>query len=140
MGFFCLFVCLFFLFTTAPVAYGSSWARGQIGASAEACAIATATVMLDLSCICDLCHSLRQSWILNPLSEATDQTHILVDTMLGSLPAEPPWELFFVFCFFFNGCICRLHCYGNAGSFNLLSQARDRTCTSAGTQVTAVRF
>jgi len=34
----------------------------------------------DLSRICDLYHSLWQPWILNPLSEARDQTCILMDT------------------------------------------------------------
>ena len=47
----------FFLFTAAPAPYGSSWARGQIGAASEA--YATATVQSDLSQICDLCHNLR---------------------------------------------------------------------------------
>ena len=32
------------------------------------------------------------AWILNPLSEARDQTRIAMDTMLGSLTAEPHWE------------------------------------------------
>ena len=45
-----------------PSAYGSSWARGQIGAAAKAYATATATP--DLSCICDLHHSLWQHQIL----------------------------------------------------------------------------
>ena len=45
---------LFFLFfKAASVAYGSSWARGRIRAAAEACI--TATAILDLSHICDLC-------------------------------------------------------------------------------------
>ena len=35
-------------------------------------AYTTATAMLDLSHICDLHHSSRQCWILNPLSEARD--------------------------------------------------------------------
>ena len=48
---------------------------------------------LDLSYIFDLCRSLWQCQILNPLSEAQDQTHILVDTMSGSQLAEPQWEL-----------------------------------------------
>ena len=43
-----------------------------------------ATAALDLSGICDLHHSSRQHQILNPLSEARDQTHTLVDTMSGS--------------------------------------------------------
>ena len=33
-----------------------------------------------LSCIFDLCHSLWHRWILNPRSEARDQTHILLGT------------------------------------------------------------
>ena len=36
--------------------------------------------MPDPSCVCNLHHSLRQWQILNPLSEAKDQTHILMDT------------------------------------------------------------
>ena len=48
----------------------------------------TATAMWDLSCICDPCHSLRQCCILNPLSEARDRTHILMDTVSGSEPTE----------------------------------------------------
>ena len=39
---------------------------------------ATATAMQDMSRICELHHSSGQHWILNPLSEARDQTHILV--------------------------------------------------------------
>ena len=47
-------------------------------------AYATATPTLDPCLICDLCCSLLQWWILNALSEARDQTRILMDTMLGS--------------------------------------------------------
>ena len=61
-----LFICLFFLFRATAVAYGSSRARGQIRAAAAA----TATAMPDLSRVCNLCHSLRQCHILNPLSTA----------------------------------------------------------------------
>ena len=43
-------------------------------------AYTTATATRDLSCIWDLHHSLRQRWILNPLSEARNQTSILMDT------------------------------------------------------------
>ena len=39
---------------------------------------ATATVTRDLGCTCDLHHSSRQSWIINPLREARDS--ILIDT------------------------------------------------------------
>ena len=34
--------------------------------------------MPNLSLICDLCLSLKQCWIFNPLSEARDQTYILM--------------------------------------------------------------
>ena len=40
----------------------------------------TATIMWDPSLICDLHHSSQQGWILNPLSEARNRTHILMDT------------------------------------------------------------
>ena len=55
---------------------------GQIGAVATASAMATITP--DASLPCDLPCSLWQSWILNPLSEARDRTHILTETMSGS--------------------------------------------------------
>ena len=42
-------------------------------------AYATATAMLDPSCICDLRCSLQQCWILSPLSKAMDQTHVLME-------------------------------------------------------------
>ena len=43
----------------------------------------TATAMRDQRCICDLHHSsFFLFFILNPLSEARDQTRILVDTVL----------------------------------------------------------
>ena len=47
-------------------------------------AYATATAMLDPSCLYNLYHSLQQHRILNTLSEARDQTWFLMDTMLGS--------------------------------------------------------
>ena len=45
----------------------------------------TATATPDRSLIYDLCRNLRQCQILNPLSEARDQTRILTDTVSGSL-------------------------------------------------------
>ena len=42
-------------------------------------AYTTATAALDPSCICDLCCSLQQHWIPNPLSEARDQPRVLMD-------------------------------------------------------------
>ena len=43
-------------------------------------AYGTVTATPDLSCACDLCCSLQQHWILNPLSKARDRTRILMDT------------------------------------------------------------
>ena len=40
----------------------------------------TATAMWDPSYLCNLYRSLWQCWILNPLTEARDGTHILMDT------------------------------------------------------------
>ena len=74
-----IFFFFFFFFT----AYGSSWARGWIGAAVAT--YATATAMQDLSYIYDLCHSLWQHQILNPLSKARDWTWILM-TLCGFLP------------------------------------------------------
>ena len=71
------------LFMATPATYGSSQARGQMGAAFKA----TVTATLDLSCICNLCHSL----ILNLLSEARDW--ILMETTLGPSTAEPQGEL-----------------------------------------------
>ena len=42
-------------------------------------AYATATATLDLSCICNPHHSSQQHRILNPLIEARDRTHVLMD-------------------------------------------------------------
>jgi len=42
----------------------------------------TATATSDLSCICDLCRSLWQHCILNPLCKAGDRTCILMDSLV----------------------------------------------------------
>ena len=63
----------FFLLMAVPVAYGSSQARGQIRVVAEAYSTATATP--DLSYIYVLCQSLQPHQIVNPLSQARDQTY-----------------------------------------------------------------
>ena len=39
----------------------------------------TATARQDSSHICNLHHSSQQGWILEPLSEARDQLHVLMD-------------------------------------------------------------
>ena len=73
--FFFFFFCHVF-FRGTPVAYGSSQARGRIGTVDTGLHHSTP----DLSCICDLHHSSWQCRTLNPLIEARDQTHILLDT------------------------------------------------------------
>ena len=55
-------------------------------------ACATATVTPDLSHICNLHHSSWQCQILNPLSGARDQTHLIMDTS-QICSAEPQQEL-----------------------------------------------
>ena len=62
-----LYILFIFLFRAALAAYGVSQARGPIRAVAAA-------ARQDPSCICDLHHSSRPRWILNPLIEARDQT------------------------------------------------------------------
>ena len=53
----------------------------RIGAESEMQlpAYTTATATQYLSYVCDLHRISRQCWILNPLSEARDATHILMD-------------------------------------------------------------
>ena len=47
-------------------------------------AYTTDTATRDPNPICDLCLSLWQHWILNPLSRGRTRTPILMDTVLGS--------------------------------------------------------
>ena len=58
----------------------------RLGVKSELQLLAYATSMAaeDPSRICDLCCSLQQHRILNPLSEAMDGTHMLKDAMAGS--------------------------------------------------------
>ena len=57
---------------------GSPQATGQIGATAAG--LPHSHSKGDPSCICNLHCSSRQHQISNPLSEARDQTHVLMDT------------------------------------------------------------
>ena len=78
---FCWLFCfvLFFLpFRAAPAAYGSSKARGQIGAVTVGLGHSHSNMESKL-CL-DLCCSSPQCQILNSLSEARDWTCVLVDT------------------------------------------------------------
>ena len=79
-GFFhcCCFACFLFLMA-APVAYGSSQARGWTGAAAARLHHSHSNTG---SSTCT--GTLQQCQILNPLSEARDWTHFLMDTMSDS--------------------------------------------------------
>ena len=71
---FYLFILALFYFLATCVAYGSSQARGQSGAIAAGLCHSHSNAGSEL--ICDLQHSSWQRWILNPLSEAWNQTCI----------------------------------------------------------------
>lgn len=83
-----LFGWFFWLSRARPEAYGSSQARGQIGVLGVA--YTTATAMPDLSHVCNLHYSSWQCQILNPLSEAKDQTCILVRFVTTKPRREQP--------------------------------------------------
>ena len=52
--------------------------RLEVESELQLLAYTTATEMQDLTRVCNLHHSLWQRWILNPLSEARDQTRNLM--------------------------------------------------------------
>ena len=74
---FFLFFGFFLLFRAHPrhMAVPRLGVKSELHLPAYAIAIATR----DLSCLCNLYSSSWQRWIPNPLSEARDQTHILMD-------------------------------------------------------------
>ena len=72
------FFLFFFFFRATPKAYGNSQARGWNQSCS--CWPTPATATQDPSGIFDLHHSSQQCGILNPLSQAGDQTHILMDS------------------------------------------------------------
>jgi len=88
--------------------------RPGVESELQLTAYASATAMPDPSHTCDLHHSSRQRWILNPLSEANDQTCNLM---------VPSWILFCyamvgtpVYLFF---TLSRLFCDLPLSCFNL---------------------
>ena len=88
-GFFlfvCFLFCFVFLFRAAPAAYGGSQARGPIGATAAGLRHSHSTSGSEPRL--QPTPQLTAMPILDPLSEARDQTHNLVVT--GS--AAPQWE------------------------------------------------
>ena len=103
-----MYVCIFFffLFRAIPVAHGSSWAGVIL--ELQLLAYTTATATRDPSRICDLHHSLQQGQILNPLSEARDWTHILLDTswILNLLNHNGSSLIFLFYFLIFFSCAC----------------------------------
>ena len=85
------FNIFFFHYMAAPAAYGNSWVGAKL--ELQLLTYATATETQVLNHICDLHHSLWQCRILNPLNEARDQTHILMDTSRCLNPLRLQWEL-----------------------------------------------
>ena len=82
-----MYVFIYFIFSAAPAADGSCWARGRIGAAAAS--LCHATAISHLSHICNLHCSSWQRLIINPLSEARDRIHILMDTRQLFNPLSP---------------------------------------------------
>ena len=83
---FILFVYLFIYFLSfchflGPLSRHMVVLRLGVELELRLLAYATTTAMPDLSCVCNLYCSLQQCWILNPLCEARNRTHILTDTM-----------------------------------------------------------
>ena len=72
------FLFLFFCFRTESAAYGSSQARGRIGAAAAG--LCNSHSNASMSHVCNLYHSSWQRRTLNPPSRARDWTCFPVDT------------------------------------------------------------
>ena len=75
------FLSIFFLFVfLGPYMQHMEAPRLGVESKLQLLAYATATAVPDPSSICDLYHSSRQCWVLNPLSETRDRTCVLMDT------------------------------------------------------------
>ena len=72
-----VFVSLFVFAFLGPHLWHMEVSRLGVESELQLWAYATATATQDLSCVCDLHHSSGQGQVLNPLSEARDQTCIL---------------------------------------------------------------
>ena len=86
-----LFVCLFVCFLW-PRLWHMEVPRLRVESELHLLACTTATAMLDPSWVCTLHHSSQQHRILNALSGARDQTHIL-RILVGFISTEPQQEL-----------------------------------------------
>ena len=73
------FPFFFFFFFSGPHLRHMEIPRQRVQSELTPPAYTTATASQDASSVCDLHHSSVQRWILNPLSKARDQAHILMD-------------------------------------------------------------
>ena len=89
----------FFFFFFWPHPWHTEVPSLGVGLELQLPAYATAIATPDSSHICDLPFSSRQYQILNPLSEARDQTRILMDQT-----TEPQWELLSIL--YLEGTVC----------------------------------
>ena len=91
----CCFCFYFFgCFRAAPAAYGSSQARGPVGATAAGLYHSHSNATRDPSQICHLHYSSWKCQILNPLSKDRDPTGVLMDASWVRLPlSHARWEL-----------------------------------------------
>ena len=77
--FFYLFIFLVFLPFLGPLPQHVEVPRLGVLSELPLQAYAIAAATWDPSCVCNLCHTSLQCWILNPLNEARDLTPILMD-------------------------------------------------------------
>ena len=94
------FIFVFCLFRTTPAAYGSSHARGLIGAVTAVLCHSHSNVRS--SHVCKLQHSSRQCQIRNPLNKARDRTYnLIVPSWIRFRCAMTGTPFFFFLSFFF---------------------------------------
>ena len=110
----------------------------RLGAESELQLLAytTATVMQNPSWICDLHHSSWQCWILNPLSEARDRSHILMDiswicfccATMGALHIAVLFLIFKETSVLFSMVAAPTHNYSNSAQGILFFYILSNTC------------
>ena len=91
-----LFVGLFVLFVFILGSHLKHVEVPRLGGQSELSSYTIATAMWDLSRVCDLYHSSRQCWILNPLNEGRDRTPTS-RFPVRFVSTAPLWELLVYF-------------------------------------------
>ena len=101
-----LFVFGFCLFRATPVTYGRSQPTGQTGVAAAGLSHSHSHSNARSKSILDLRCGLRQCQILNPLSEAREWTHILMNTNWVLNPLSHNWNSSRLFFFNWLHALC----------------------------------